>query len=629
MIAWLTDTLVYTGALIALALLLRRPVARHFGPQMAYALWALPLLRFWMPPVVLPASLAPAAARVPTAPLALAGDNLQAAGPMFHPAQLQAIAGAAPVDRLASAAPTASFWPLADVTPGGVLLAAWVMGAVLFLLWRGWTYMRMREWLLQGARPVGEIGSIRLVESPALGAPVAFGVSDRVIALPLEFMASEDRAARDLAIEHELAHHRGRDLLANIIAQPILALHWFNPLAWLGWRAMRRDQEAACDARVIARRSPCERARYGEVIASFAAGPRLALAAPMAGHRHFGPVLGEKSIIYRLRSLSRGEISARRRLAGRALLAGSIIALPLSASISYADAPTPPVEPAEIPEIPAIPAAPEPPAMPTAAVSPLPAIPAHPPAPAAPAAVWTSRSEKTVVEVRQRGDGKQEITILKQQGPQSQAQTSHSLDGGQKVQMRRIIVPANQGLTRAQLDGLEQARAQLSDQKWAAFGEAMASWGSDLGQWGEQMGKQVQAQVSKASSVRASSVRASSVRAGSVRTSSVRTSSVRANSAKANSGNVNSGRAIAIAVAPPQVDFDFGCDAQGKPANASTGDARPARLAACRQLAGASARLALMQARASVARDRSLDEDLRDELIDSLDDQIEQLDDVG
>src|SRR6187551_1011457 len=59
MIAWLTDTLLYTGALIALVLVLRRPVAQHFGAQIGYALWALPLLRFIMPPVVLPASLAP------------------------------------------------------------------------------------------------------------------------------------------------------------------------------------------------------------------------------------------------------------------------------------------------------------------------------------------------------------------------------------------------------------------------------------------------------------------------------------------------------------------------------------------------------------------------------------------
>ena len=60
--SFLTDTLVWTGALIALVLVLRRPVARLFGPGMSYALWLLPLLRFALPPIPLPAAFAPAAA---------------------------------------------------------------------------------------------------------------------------------------------------------------------------------------------------------------------------------------------------------------------------------------------------------------------------------------------------------------------------------------------------------------------------------------------------------------------------------------------------------------------------------------------------------------------------------------
>ena len=60
MSTWLIDTALYTALLIALVLVLRRPVARHFGPGMAYALWALPLLRLFLPPLVLPANFAPA-----------------------------------------------------------------------------------------------------------------------------------------------------------------------------------------------------------------------------------------------------------------------------------------------------------------------------------------------------------------------------------------------------------------------------------------------------------------------------------------------------------------------------------------------------------------------------------------
>ena len=49
MIGWLLDTLLVTGGLIALVLVLRRPVSRHFGQGMAYALWLLPMLRLLLP----------------------------------------------------------------------------------------------------------------------------------------------------------------------------------------------------------------------------------------------------------------------------------------------------------------------------------------------------------------------------------------------------------------------------------------------------------------------------------------------------------------------------------------------------------------------------------------------------
>ena len=65
MTAWLIDTVLYTGLLIGLVLVLRRPVGRFFGPQLAYALWALPFLRLLLPPIVLPASLAPEPAAGP------------------------------------------------------------------------------------------------------------------------------------------------------------------------------------------------------------------------------------------------------------------------------------------------------------------------------------------------------------------------------------------------------------------------------------------------------------------------------------------------------------------------------------------------------------------------------------
>ena len=300
---FLADTLVYTGLLIVLVLALRAPVARWFGPQVAYALWALPLLRLFMPPLQLPASMAPAA---------------QTAQPMLLAAQDM------PPLPVYEAAPAAI--SIAEALP-----TLWVIGAVLFLGWRARQYFAMRRSYLADARPVGEVGRIRLVETPAADLPLAFGIRDKVVALPPGFMALHDRTARDLAIAHELAHHRGHDLLANLAAQLLLALHWFNPLAWAGWRAMRKDQEAACDARVVTGRARAERIAYAEVIAGFAAGHRLSLAAPLACR-----MLGEKSIIHRLRTLTLAEVPTARRRFGVVAIAAGVLALPLTASISYA-----------------------------------------------------------------------------------------------------------------------------------------------------------------------------------------------------------------------------------------------------------------------------------------------------
>ncbi len=344
MSGFLADTLLWTGALLALVLLIRRTVASHLGPGAAYALWALPMGRLLLPPLVLPAWLAPAP-----------DPAVLSAAPLEAPLALGESAGMAPV----AAAATPDWTAL--------LLAVWLAGAAVFLIRRYALYFRMRRELLARARPVGEAGRIRLVETPDADGPVAFGVIDKVIALPPGFMASRERTARDLALAHELAHHRGHDLICNMLVQPLFALHWFNPLSTLGWRALRRDQEAACDARVVAHCPREARAAYAAVIARFATqrphrAARLALAAPMAC-----PVLGDRSIVQRLKSLSMTDISTRRRWSGRLLIAASVLALPLTGSISYAQDDTvadvaPPAPPASVAAAPAAPEAPEAPA---------------------------------------------------------------------------------------------------------------------------------------------------------------------------------------------------------------------------------------------------------------------------
>ncbi len=320
---FLFDTLVWTGALIGLALLLRRPVAKHLGAGAAYALWFLPLARLLFPPVTLPAWMQPSFLQAP-APVA---EPVAPVAPVVPASE----SGFSYTDFVSPLEPAAMASPIDFVTP---LVILWLVGAAIFMGRRFWLYGELRKELLEDAKPVGEVGNIRLIETTAISGPMAFGVFDKVVALPDGFMASRERQVRDLAIAHELAHHRGHDILVNVLIQPLFAVHWFNPLGWMGWTAMRRDQEAACDARVVASRSRDERAAYAAVIADFARRPQLAprpaLAAPMAC-----PVLGDKSIIHRLRSLPMTDDSRRRRIAARGAVAAAVLALPMTASVCY------------------------------------------------------------------------------------------------------------------------------------------------------------------------------------------------------------------------------------------------------------------------------------------------------
>src|SRR5690242_12875272 len=132
MTGWLLDTLLYTGVLIALVLVLRRPVSRHFGPQLAYALWGLPFLRLLLPPVVLPASLAPEPAVAPelaveTTPAAGNFEWVEAAAVTAPPPAPVDLSAVAPVPSAASTQPS---WEWADL--GAAVVWLWLASAVVF-----------------------------------------------------------------------------------------------------------------------------------------------------------------------------------------------------------------------------------------------------------------------------------------------------------------------------------------------------------------------------------------------------------------------------------------------------------------------------------------------------------------
>lgn len=299
---WLADTLLATSLLMALVLFVREPVRNQFGPAAAYGLWLIPALRMLMPPLPRTVERTVAAAEQVAAPLSVA--PAQPAQPLVIPT-----------------ADIGLIWQF-----GGwqtVAVSAWLAGASAMLLCGLLLYRWQRREVLRDSVQVARLGGIRIVRSAGVRGPVAFGVFDKVIALPFDFDERFDPNERRLAFDHELAHHRSGDLVVNHFAFALLCLQWFNPLAWLSHSAFRFDQEAACDSRVLDRVGNQDRAIYAQAIAKAASGRALLIA---------GALDRPGTLQQRLRFML-ASASVRRRTAGKGLIAlAAATALPLTAS---------------------------------------------------------------------------------------------------------------------------------------------------------------------------------------------------------------------------------------------------------------------------------------------------------
>ena len=338
---WIWDTMFSMTLLMLLVLMIRKPVGHFFGARIAYMLWLLPLARLFMPTLTLeaPAEVEPAATFMPAA----IGSDLVAAAP----------------------AQATTFSALASLDWMMIATILWLGGAGLLFISKLASYLQFREDIVADGRLIGRHGNIKILETAAVGGPLAFGVFEKYIAVPTHFFRDYAPRERELALEHEIAHHESGDLAANFVGLTILSLHWFSPVAWFAWISFRQDQETACDARVLEQSGRDVRAVYGRTIAKSASGHRLGLASP----------LNQKDKIKgRLKMLGQTEKSTlRRRLGAGLVAAGTVISLPLTATITYAEA----VDPADV----AVPLAPTPPAAPAAPVAPL--APEEPSAPSA------------------------------------------------------------------------------------------------------------------------------------------------------------------------------------------------------------------------------------------------------
>ena len=220
-LVWLIARLnLVLAAAIALVLILRAPARRMFGARLAYALWLMPVL---------------------------------AAAMCFAPARIIHVFVSPPTSTTAVVHHNEPW--LFSLWAGGALLS------LIILALRQFRFTRSLGRLF----PRDDLGSdVRGAESAAQG-PAVIGVLRPVIVTPSDFDQRFDAEERRIVLAHERAHLDQGDPWINAVVVLLQCVNWFNPFMHIAARALRIDQELACDAAVLAQ-SEGARRRYAETM---------------------------------------------------------------------------------------------------------------------------------------------------------------------------------------------------------------------------------------------------------------------------------------------------------------------------------------------------------------------------
>lgn len=144
----------------------------------------------------------------------------------------------------------------------------WAAGAALVLFCLLASNLLFRSRLARRRQPLkGTDCPLPLYQAPGLASPLLVGLFRPAIYLPQHM----DERARPYVLAHELAHWRRGDQLWALLRVLALALHWYNPLAWLCLSLSRLDGELACDQAALARLGPENRLDYGRALTDLAA----------------------------------------------------------------------------------------------------------------------------------------------------------------------------------------------------------------------------------------------------------------------------------------------------------------------------------------------------------------------
>ena len=167
--------------------------------------------------------------------------------------------------------------PIASANPLQILIPVsanlWLLGVLVMLGYTAVSYLMLRRKLATAVRLKNNIYQCENVDSPFV-----LGMVRPRIYLPFRM----DGKNLNHVIAHEEAHIRRKDHWWKPMGFVLLAIHWFNPLMWVGYILLCRDIELACDEKVIKEMDNETKADYMQALVSCSVNRRSIAACPLA-----------------------------------------------------------------------------------------------------------------------------------------------------------------------------------------------------------------------------------------------------------------------------------------------------------------------------------------------------------
>lgn len=278
--AWLMRTTLQAGVLVLLIVAVQAVFRDRLTPRWRYALWIILLVR-----LVVPWAPESSLSVYNWARLPRTAASRHSPSPPPPPDETSAAETMGPV----VPSPEEPEGPPRDASPLRARFTPSVPD-ILTMIWLGGSGLFLGTLLIQAIRYVGmgrrrpvtdqatldlledckEMMGVRtylaVVETPQVAGPSLFGVIRPRLLLPPGTIARMGPERLRHIFLHELAHIKRNDVLANWLMAILQALHWFNPLVWLGFHRMRVEQELACDALALSRIGAREAGEYGETV---------------------------------------------------------------------------------------------------------------------------------------------------------------------------------------------------------------------------------------------------------------------------------------------------------------------------------------------------------------------------